>query len=53
MTAYLSENDPERWEKVKEHFVEIPEDWEGEYPVFCRKCGKRAVQTIQMLWILI
>jgi hypothetical protein len=51
MTHYLSEDDPELWEKVKGHIIDMPEDWEGQYPLFCLKCGKEAVQKTNMLWI--
>lgn len=51
MISYLEEDDPELWEKVKDHRIDMPDDWEGEYPIFCKKCGKRAVQMINMLWV--
>ncbi len=51
MTSYLSDDDPELYEKVKDHGIDIPDDWEGEYPLFCKKCGKKAVQKMNMLWI--
>ena len=51
MTYYLSEEDPILWEKIKHHKIEMPDDWEGEYPLFCKKCGKKAIQKMNMLWI--
>jgi hypothetical protein len=49
--SYLSEDNPEFWEKVKDHYIKMPEDWEGETPLYCHKCGKQAVQRIDMLWV--
>lgn len=49
--AYLEDDNPELWEKVKNHTINMPSDWEGEYPIFCNKCGKEAVMLINMLWV--
>lgn len=51
MRKYLEDDNPELWEKVKDHKIDIPDDWEGEYPIFCTKCGKIAVQKMNMLWV--
>lgn len=47
----LSEDNPKLWEKVKDHTINMPEDWQGEHPIYCKKCGKEAVQKMNMLWI--
>lgn len=48
---YLSEDYPELFVKAKEHVFDMPSDWEGEYPLFCKKCGKSIVQKMNMLWV--
>ena len=51
MKANLNIDDPELWEKVKDHNIDMPDDWEGEHAIFCKKCGKKAVVTSNLLWI--
>jgi hypothetical protein len=48
---YLEDDNPVLWEKVKDHVLDMPDDWEGECDIFCKKCGKKGVMTHFMLWI--
>lgn len=47
----LKDDDPVLYEKVKDHTLDMPEDWEGEFPLYCKKCGKEAVMDDHMLWM--
>ena len=47
----MQHDNPELWEKIKGHEVDMPDDWEGEHPIFCKKCGKIAIQSNNLLWI--
>lgn len=53
MKKYLKDDYPELWEKVKDHQLDWQEDEDGEviFPLLCKKCGKHAVQKMNMLWI--
>jgi uncharacterized protein YaeQ len=54
MTSYLSEDNPEAWEKAKEHILDWkPEHDDASYPEVpkCKKCCRKAVQKMNMLWI--
>ncbi len=48
---YLKDDLPHLWEKLKNHSLEMPDDWEGEYSLYCKKCGKKAIQKMNLLWI--
>lgn len=48
---FLQDDNPDLWEKVKGHVIDMPDDWEGEFPIFCKKCGKEGVMKSNMLWI--
>lgn len=51
MSYFLSEDDPDLYERVKDHILDMPDGWQGEYPIACVKCGKRAIQKMNLLWI--
>ena len=55
MISYLQDDDPKLWEKVKDHILDWPEEEEDEEGNFivplCKKCGKEAVQKMNMLWV--
>ena len=40
-----------RYEELKAHKINMPEDWEGEFPLFCEKCGKKAVMRTDLIWV--
>jgi hypothetical protein len=53
-TDYLSDDNPDLWEKVKDHVL----DWKPEHDdgsskslPKCKKCGCEAVQKMNLLWI--
>lgn len=54
MTHYLNEDNPELWEKVKDHVLDWKDchDWgEDMDSLICIKCGKKAIMIDNMTWV--
>ncbi len=48
-SCYLSDDDPELWELVKDHVLEL--DQGSDMPLKCKKCGSKPVQKMNLLWV--